>query len=234
MKNCIINLIVFVLIMAEKVAYIVGKFIEPKQSMITITMHKSLIDELESLKENDNLSLLSTLEADIATIKDCVNKAEAILRKQGAIYKWNKLNIVLECETGNNYYKSSTNTIVLSLSWVPAVYNKGQNFYDDLYKIQGIEFDWGTDEAEKEALEFTFWHEFGHYYDNIISHVNSSTINKVIKNDELRQRINSSEYYEELRKVMSYEEAVKTLSYEYRMMPEEYYADRFAKRMMGK
>jgi hypothetical protein len=234
MKKCVANLIIFVLIMAEKVAYIVGKFIEPKQSMITITMHESLITELETLKENNALNLLSDLEAHIATIKECVNKAEAILRKQGAIYKWNKLNIVLECETGNNYYKSSTNTIVLSLSWVPAVYNKGQNFYDNLYKIHGIEFDWGTDEAEKEALEFTFWHEFGHYYDNIISHVNERTVKDIIKNDELRQRINSLEYYAELRKVMSYEEADKTLSYEYRMMPKEYYADRFAKRMMGK
>ena len=234
MKNCVINLIVFVLIMAEKVAYIVGKFIEPKQSMITITMHESLITELETLKENNALGLLSDLEARIATIKDCVNKAEAILRKQGAIYKWNKLNIVLECETGNNYYDGSNNTIVLSLSWVPAIYTNGENFYDNLYKIHGIEFDWGTDEAEKEALEFTFWHEFGHYYDNIISHVNNNTINKAMKNNELKQRINSIEYYKELRKVMSYEEADKTLSYEYRMMPKEYYADRFAKRMLGK
>ena len=229
MKNCVINLIVFVLIMAEKVAYIVGKFIEPKQSMITITMHESLIDELESLKENNNLNLLSTLEEHIATIKACVNKAEAIMKKQGAIYKWNKLNIVLEYETDNNYYIPSTNTIVLSLSWVPAEYWYGQNLFDNLYKIHGIEFS-----SDKEALEFTFWHEFGHYYDIIIGHVNERTVKDIINNDELKQRINSIEYYEELRKVMSYEEATKTISYEYRMMPKEYYADRFAKRIMGK
>lgn len=229
MKNCVMNVIVFVLIMAEKVAYIIGKFIEPKQSMITITMHESLIDELETLKENNNLSLLSDLEAHIATIKDCVNKAEAIMRKQGAIFKWNKLNIVLEHETGDNYYNPNTDTIVLSLSWVPAEYWHDENFYNNLYKIHGIEFS-----SDKEVLEFTFWHEFGHYYDNIIGHVNNNTINKAMKNDELRQRINSVEYCEELLKVMSCEEAVKTISYEYRMIPEEYYADRFAKRIMGK
>lgn len=234
MKKCVANLILFVLIMAEKVAYIVGKFIEPKQSMITITMHESLIDELESLKENNDLNLLSSLEKHIATIKDCVNKAEAIMRKQGAIFKWNKLNIVLEYETDNNYYDARNNTIVLSLSWTPIEYWYGQNLFDNLYKIHGVEFDWGTDEAEEEALEFTFWHEFGHYYDNIIGHVNERTVKDIINNDELKQRINSIEYYEELRKVMSYEEATKTISYEYRMMPKEYYADRFAKRIMGK
>ena len=105
MKNCVINLIVFVLIMAEKVAYIVGKFIEPKQSMITITMHEDLIKALESLRAKDNdiyKLMLSRLHKQISTIEECVNKAETILRKQGAIYKWNKLNIVLEYLTNNN------------------------------------------------------------------------------------------------------------------------------------
>lgn len=258
MRNYVINIMMFIVIMEEKVAYIVGKLIKTKKPIITITMHESLIKALESLKDDE--LMLSELEKQISTIKECVNKAETILRKQGAIFKWNKLNIVLEYQTNNNYYKheynniyNATNTIVLSLYNMSAKYQLDEYFYNNLSKIHGIKFDFGTDKGEREALEFTFWHEFGHYYDYNVSYANCNTIDKIMKTNESRKRLNSDEYYEELcEKVIpdmatkyndeskeyiinkAKEEINNIRSYEYRMLPGEYYADRFAKRMIGR
>lgn len=264
MRNYVMNIKMIMSVMIKKAMYIVGKFIEPKTPMITITMHEDLIKALESLRAKDNdiyKLMLSRLEKQISTIEECVNKAETILRKQGAIYKWNKLNIVLEYLTNNNYhnqviYKSFydvENTIVLSLYPVSAEYQNDEYYYNNLSKIHGIKFDFGTDKGEREALEFMFWHEFGHYYDYNISYTNCNTIDKIMKNKESKERLNSDKHYEELcEKAIAdittkyndeskeyilnkaKEEINNMKSYEYRMLPVEYYADRFAKRMIGR
>ena len=265
MRNYVMNIKMIMSVMIKKAMYIVGKFIEPKTPMITITMHESLINSLKSLKEKDDDTsklMLTRLEKQISTIKECANRAETILRKQGAIYKWNKLNIVLEYLTNNNYHQyeicnnnlyNVNNTIVLSLYPMSAEYQFDEYYYNNLSKIHGIKFDFGTDKGEREALEFIFWHEFGHYYDYNISYANCNTINKIMKNNESKKRLDSEEHYKELcekaiadiatkyndesKEYIRYEakrEINNTKSYEYRMLPVEYYADRFAKRMIGR
>lgn len=225
----------------------VGKLLGTKKPIITISYDKTLEKEMTTLKEDGLNNLLANVEEQIAVIRNCVNRAETILRKQGATFKCFALNVVLEYCTDNNYYDSATNTIVLSLDWAPVEYSLGADFFNNLKKIHGLDFN-----NSDEILEFVFWHEFGHYYDNMISHVNCSTISDTKKNQQLRNKINSTEYYKELCDSLMRETILENfgsdaktiaeklnekvserISYEYRMMPQEYYADNFAKNMLS-
>jgi hypothetical protein len=225
----------------------VGKLLGTKKPIITISYDKTLEDEITTLKEKGYNRFLAGLENNIAVIRRCVDKAETILRKQGATFKCFALNVVLEHGTNHNHYDPATNTIVLSLDWVSVERWHSENFYNNLMRIHGINFN-----NDEEILEFTFWHEFGHYYDNMISHVNCKTIRDSKKNLQLRKQLNSDEHFKELCDSLMVETMVENfgsdsktiakrlmekvserISYEYRMMPEEYYADNFAKNMLS-
>jgi hypothetical protein len=225
----------------------VGKLLGTKKPIITISYDKTLEDLIATLKEDGHNVLLASLEEQIAVIRRCVNRAETILRKQGATFKCFALNVVLEHGTDNHHYNPVTNTIVLSLDYVPFEYSLNADFFNNLMRIHGINF-----ANSDEILEFVFWHEFGHYYDNMISHVNGKTIRDIKKDQQLRNKINSTEYYNELCHSLMRETVLENfgldaktiaqklnkkvserISYEYRMMPKEYYADNFAKNMLS-